>query len=95
MQIYLDEKIIFIHSCIHMNSMTYELANNLLLIIAIIILLQCQGSEGITSPDYPLSIWALGLHPPCLQSRIQFRLPGISLILPTAQGLNRKLLVTG
>lgn len=33
--------------------MTYELANNMLLIIAVMILLQCQGSEGITSPDYP------------------------------------------
>lgn len=28
MQIYLDEKIIFIHFCIHINYMTYELANN-------------------------------------------------------------------
>lgn len=33
MQIYLDEKIIFIHFCIHINYMTYELANNVLLIL--------------------------------------------------------------
>lgn len=53
MQIYLDKKIIFINFCIHINCITNELANNVLLIIAVMILLQRQGSEGITSPDYP------------------------------------------
>lgn len=87
MQIYLDEKVIFIHFCNHLNYMTYELANNLLLIIAVMILLQCQGSEGITSPDYPspAGLWGciypayslgsnfsfLGFPSSCLQASVR------------------------
>lgn len=45
MQISLDEKNIFIHFCIHVNYMTYELVHNVLLITAVMTLLQCQGPE--------------------------------------------------
>lgn len=52
MQISLDEKNISFHFCIHINYVTYELAHNLLLTIAVMTLLQCQGPEGNTSPAY-------------------------------------------
>lgn len=53
MQISLDEKNIFIHFCIHVNYMTYELVHNVLLITAVMTLLQCQGPEWTTRPNCP------------------------------------------
>lgn len=77
MQISRDEKNIFIHFCIHMNYMAYELVHNVLLTIVVMTLLQCQGPEGTTGPDYPCPALP-GLSLPCLQPRTQFQPPGDS-----------------
>lgn len=84
MQIFLDEKSIFIHFCIHINYLTYELANNVLLIIAVMILLQCQDSEGITSPDYPCPAGLWGCLYPAYSLGSSFSFLGFPSSCPQA-----------